>query len=297
MRTVKGRGGAARLGGSFLGTITHQWSPNLYLELSTSLLLPQVLGSRIIYQLDDDTSLQLATQSASLFAPPTLDVSIFRLLYPTTTSYITYKTGFYTLGPWGESFVGRRQDQSALVLGLTSQTAASPGVGAGGWTGEVEVGPGDMGCSADWSRKVLGGEVDLKIGGRLGSTELKGWVSGARKVSEHIRITLMVEGQSHPTWPLPTHQVLSKLTLIHPLLCLAQSTTGITFKIRFFRLGQSVTLPILITRVLNAQTIVLSALVPCAAYTALHHLYLAPRKRTRAAKCVASLLHSLSHPN
>ena len=41
---------------------------------------------------------------------------------------------------------------------------------------------------------------------------------------------------------------------------------------------------------LTAQTIVLSALVPCAAYTALHHLYLAPRKRSRAARRMAELM-------
>ncbi|KAL7416167.1 hypothetical protein BDY24DRAFT_257323 [Mrakia frigida] len=271
MKTMRGRGGA-KLGGSFLGTITHTWSPNLYLEvsiglLSTSLLQPQVTGTRVVYQIDDDTSVQLSTQSPSIFVPPTLDLTIFRLLYPSTTSYVTYKSGFFTLGSWGASFIGRRQDQSALVIGLTSQTQipASKGVAAGGWnwTSEVEVGPSDMGLSADWGRKVLGGEVDLKVGSRFGTSELKGWVSGARKVGENVRITVTVE---------------------------AQSTTGITLKIRFFRLGQSVTLPILLTRALDAQHLILSALLPCAAYTALHHLYLAPRKRSRATRRIAELM-------
>jgi len=36
MKTMRGRGGA-KLGGSFLGTISHTWSPNLYLEVSNSL--------------------------------------------------------------------------------------------------------------------------------------------------------------------------------------------------------------------------------------------------------------------
>lgn len=70
------------------------------------------------------------------------------------------------------------------------------GVWGGNWTSEIEVGPGDMGIAADWGRKVLGGELDLKIGSRLGVSEVKGWVSGARKVGENVRITVTVEGES-----------------------------------------------------------------------------------------------------
>lgn len=181
------------------------------------------------------SSVQLSTQSPSIFVPPTLDVSVFRLITPSTTSYITYKTGFYTLFGWGSSFIGRRQDQSSLVVGFTSQTQASAskkdGGGGWSWTSEAEVGPADMGLSADWGRKVLGGEIDLKLGGRIGTSEAKGWVSGAKKVTEHVRITVTAEGKF--SVELVRERNALKLTACLCCLLSAQASTGITLKIRF----------------------------------------------------------------
>jgi DnaJ family protein C protein 11 len=177
------RRAASKLGGNLIGTIRSQWTPKMYLEVSSSLLAPQVVATRAIYEIDEETSLEFSTRSMALLALPTADVTLHRLLSPTLKSWTTLHSG---------SLGGSGNDLSSLTIGATN--LIDPSSPEGGWTGELAVGPGDATISLDWGRTVWAG-WDVKVGGSVGFNGAKGFLTWARKVTELIKLTLAVEGE------------------------------------------------------------------------------------------------------
>lgn len=55
----------------------------------------------------------------TLERPPVINVTIGRRLYATTTGYMTYRTGEWSLGEWGGD-VSRSIDRSAVALGFAT---------------------------------------------------------------------------------------------------------------------------------------------------------------------------------
>ncbi|CDZ98500.1 Molecular chaperone (DnaJ superfamily) [Phaffia rhodozyma] len=233
---------ANRLGGTMVGTIKHQFSPRLYTEVSASVLNPKLLAVRTIYEIDDETALDISARAFSPLTPPNIDLTLTRLIYPTLKSYLTLRSGSF----------GYRGDESSLTIGLTSHLGDT--LPTNGWTAEIECGPGDVGTNLDWSKVVWAG-WEFKVGGSAALSGGKVHLSWARKITKFIKATLSVE---------------------------AETTAGLTLKLRLFRLGQRVTIPILITRT-QSQWLVGAFLAPCVAVGVAHYAWLGPRKRRLAA--------------
>lgn len=143
----------------------------------------------------------------TLLAPPTLSVTLGRRLYAQTTGLISahalvtvsthrlcfsiaFKSGFWTLGPWGKYLPSQlaRADRSALAVGLT--TTARDGTG---WTVETQAGIIDNHISADWSTRVMGG-LKVKIGAAVGTDSgINAFVDGEGKVTSNVRAGMMVQ--------------------------------------------------------------------------------------------------------
>lgn len=105
------------------------------------------------------------------------------------TDISAFKSGFWTLGPWGKSLPPQlaRADRSALAIGLT--TTARTGTG---WTVETQAGVIANHISADWSTKVLGG-LKVKIGAAIGTDSgINGFVDGEGKVTKNARAGMVV---------------------------------------------------------------------------------------------------------
>lgn len=62
--------------------------------------------------------------------------------------------------------------------------------------------------------------------------------------------------------------------------------TDCSHGIRFARLGQRISIPVLLSHNLNPYVVFGSTVLPAAAYVALYRLYLVPRKRRRIAEYV-----------
>lgn len=244
--------------------------------MSSSLLAPQVVATRTIYEVDDETSLEVSTRNMSLLALPTVDVSVHRLLSPSLKSWTTLHSG---------SLDGSDSDLSSLSIGVTS--LVDPSSPDGGWTGELAVGPGDASVNVDWSKTVWAG-WEVKVGGSLGFNGTKGFLSWARKVTELIKLTLSVEGACLS--PSPSCARAPAACRTDPPLSppSAELATGLTLKIRFYRLGQSVSVPVTLVRKLDYLTVAIATLLPCVAIGTLQHTYLGPRRRRIAAQCVPS---------
>ncbi len=94
-----------------------------------------------------------------------------------------YKTGFYTLGPWGTSIPSQftENDKSGLSVGLTTSNPDGTG-----WTVETAVGLVDTHLECDYSFRVLGG-LKLKVGAGVGTAGISGFIDTEGKVTENVR--------------------------------------------------------------------------------------------------------------
>lgn len=55
----------------------------------------------------------------TLAGPPVINVTVGRRLYATTTGYMTYRTGEWSLGGWGVD-LSRSVDRSSVALGFAT---------------------------------------------------------------------------------------------------------------------------------------------------------------------------------
>ncbi|KAL1408743.1 hypothetical protein Q8F55_005556 [Vanrija albida] len=255
--TMATRGGAG--GANLTGTLRHQFSPRLWAQYSQTLLSPRISTVKGTYTVDENTYVTATAISQTWLAPPRITASLGRRIYPETTGYITYKTGFWSLGPWGAAMPDemRHADESALSIGLTNATVSGTG-----WTAEAQTGMSlaDNYLSADWSTHALG--LTLKAGVGL---ELQGghvFADATAHVTEH-------------TYAGATFQVF-----LHG---------GFQVNLHISRVGQKLALPILLAADYNPYIIFVSTVLPAAGYAAWHHFYLLPRKQQRIAKRIEQL--------
>jgi DnaJ family protein C protein 11 len=146
-------------------------------------------------------SVSINAVQSTILAPPILGISLNRKLYPFTVGFIStlssfyysqliipaYKTGPYTLGPWGKSPLIQMQPSSGLSLGLTSNTPNGTG-----WTVETQAGIIDSHVSADYSLRIAG--VKIKVGSSWGTMGgINGFVDTEGRVSKLIRMGWLVQ--------------------------------------------------------------------------------------------------------
>lgn len=124
--------------------------------------------------------------------PPAFNVTYGQRLSKETglTGFTSFKSGTYTLGPWGKNLAGvafLRRDRPNVAVGVTSQSGDGKG-----WTVQTSVGEADQSLSLDWGTKVLGG-VKVRVGLNLGTgSGLSAFTNGERRVTENTRLGLGV---------------------------------------------------------------------------------------------------------
>lgn len=170
------------------------------------------------------------------------------------TGFTSLRSGTYQIFGWGDpnyTGVAVRPEPASAAVGLTNQTADGAG-----WTLQASLSPLGQGLSLDWGTKVLGG-VKLRLGGSVGTaTGLAVHATGERRVTETVRLGLGVStGLPGP----------------------------VTLRLKLNRLGQKVTVPIVLSPDFRADLMAALTLVPAVGMTALHYGYLLPRRRRKIA--------------
>ncbi|KAK4687510.1 hypothetical protein P7C73_g2607, partial [Tremellales sp. Uapishka_1] len=249
------RGGAG--GGNVVGTVKHQFSPWLWMEVGSTFMNPRLITGKGTYTFDENTFLTVNAVQQTLKAPPNVSLTLGRRLYAKTTGFITFKSGFWSLSPWGTSLPPALQgEKSALSVGLTT---SDPHTGKG-WTVETQAGINASRVSADYSQRILG--LKMKVGGSVGTDGIQGFIDSEGKFSENIKGGMMVS---------------------------AELGGGVTMRLKFSRLGQKVSLPILLSQNLNPYVVFCSTVIPAASYTAMYHFYILPRKKRRISERIQEL--------
>lgn len=171
-----------------------------------------------------------------------------------TTGFITYNTGFWNLGPWGRNMDPQLKfaDQSSMLVGMTNATNDGTG-----WTCQLQTGHVENGIAADWTTRVMG--LRLKLGGQLDvSGELTAFADAMGRVTEYTR--------AGATFQL--------------------GSTGVQLKLYLSRLGQKITLPILLSADLNPYVVLGTAVLPAVSWAAAYHFWVLPKKERDIKKWV-----------
>ncbi|WWD18942.1 hypothetical protein CI109_103398 [Kwoniella shandongensis] len=248
--TRNGRGGA-----NLLGTVKHQFSPRLWVEGGVTLLQPRVGRFKGTFTIDEDQYLSLNAIQQTLAAPPQLGLTYGRRLYANTTGFMSYESGTFNIGPWGKNHPAPAT--SSLSVGLTNSKRNGTG-----WTVQTTAGLAASRVAADYAIKVPGG-LKLKVGGEVGlGSSIAGFINAEGKVTENVRAGLILQ---------------------------VEVGGGIIMKVKINRLGQRISIPILLAERLDPTVLLFSALLPAVSYAGLYRYYLLPRKKERLRERVKEL--------
>ncbi|KAF9953346.1 hypothetical protein BGZ72_005484 [Mortierella alpina] len=242
-------------GGNVVGTIRHTFSEKLNVEVGSSLLNPRIGVLKGTYSIDPLTFITGTAQVRHFQGPAPLVMTFGRRITKGATGYMTYRTGEWAIGSWGPVFE-RRRDFSSLALGLSSQDENRS------YQVEIQTGIMQSHLSVDhtWT---LDPNTKVRVGGSLSTTAgINASLGGDRKVTEHTKVGLAIE---------------------------VGLSGGVAFNIKVKRLGQSVTIPIVLAAEFNPKLAFWATVVPICAITALDMGYVKPKRRRERAEKVQEL--------
>ncbi|CAG8737470.1 10509_t:CDS:2, partial [Ambispora leptoticha] len=245
-------------GGNVVGTLRHEFSPKFWAEIGSSVASPRIVSIKGFYSIDPDSFVTITSQSYSISLPPMLSITGGRRIGLNTTGYLTYKTGSWSLGPWGkdDTSLFRRREKSAVAIGINSGRDKS------GYSIELQTGIIQSHISASFNRKVAEG---YNIRGSASISTVSGLtasIGGDHNVSTNSRVAMSME------FGIPS---------------------GVTLKIRFARLGQRITVPILLSQDFDFNLILWGSLIPTATVYVIDQLILKPRRKKKKAEKLAAL--------
>ncbi|CEH19611.1 Molecular chaperone (DnaJ superfamily) [Ceraceosorus bombacis] len=242
--------------GNLIGSIKTQWSPRLWSEFNCTALKPHVATAKAHWDLNQLSFFTFVATQQSLAAPPDLNVTYGQRLSSksTLTGFTSFKLGHYVLPltSWGAGVPLMQQEPPSITIGLTSQSAPDKG-----WTAQTTV-------------SSLGPALSLSRGTRLallGGARIKSGISiGA---AQGVDVSLFAERR------------VTESTKLMLGLSAGIPRPGLTLRIRVSRLGQKLSVPVLISPEFRSDLALGFLIIPAAALLALEHFYLKPSKRSR----------------
>ncbi|EIM20678.1 DnaJ-domain-containing protein [Wallemia mellicola CBS 633.66] len=230
-------------GGNVMGTIRHFYSPKLSLTATQTFLKPQFTQLAGVYEIDDDTSLQLSSMHPDWRLFPQVNLTLSRRVQETVQAFLSLRLP----SPMGPSSL------SVGANGLTHGRSASS------WSTSLVFGPVENGLGLEWGRRILDNTIRFRVGTSLSMQGIfNSFAWAERKITRATTIGFGI------TCSLPG---------------------GVIARFRWSRLGQRITIPVLLSRDLDLAVAALAAAIPSATMVALHYSYLVPRnKKLKAAK-------------
>ncbi|RGB27150.1 hypothetical protein C1646_769502 [Rhizophagus diaphanus] len=243
-------------GGNIIGTLRHSFSPKVWAEVGSSIVQPRIVTAKASYSIDADSFVIVSGHIDSIYSPPNLVFTGGRVLGKNVTGYLTYKTGAWSLGPWGKHGLYSRREKSAVAISINGSFERS------GYNFEIQTGLAQIYISFNYNHKLFNDYL-VKTSATLStSSGLTAVLLGERKVTEYTKASLAIEcGIPH----------------------------GVTFKCRLSRLGQRITIPILISPEFNYKIILWGTILPIITITAVEQVILMPRRQKKKAEKLAAL--------
>ncbi|TPX45885.1 hypothetical protein SeMB42_g02493 [Synchytrium endobioticum] len=214
--------------GNVLGTIKHSFSSRLLGELTGGFAESPMAQLKMTYNITAENFVTFAATSTSLSSPPPLLLVLGRRFTPNTTAYVTYRTGEYILGSWG-LYAPRRGEPAAFSLGLVRRTLKTQ-------------------VMADFT---------------LATSSVQASVAASRALTKNIRARASVGTSTNLglTYSLGLDQKLTKHSTTGMTLDCA-SVGGVKLILRYTRVGQKFSLPIIISPHLDIRVSIMAGCIP-----------------------------------
>ncbi|KAF9423309.1 hypothetical protein BGZ94_008349 [Podila epigama] len=242
-------------GGNVVGTIRHSFSEKCQVEVGSALLNPRIGVFKGTYSIDPLTFITGTAQVRNFQGPAPLVMTFGRRITKGATGYMTYRTGEWAIGSWGPVFE-RRREFSSMALGVSSQDGDSS------YQAEIQAGLMQSHISLDrtwrWDRSTR-----VRVGGSMSTVAgINASIGGDRQVTDHTKVGLAVE---------------------------VGLSGGIVFNIKVKRLGQSITVPIVLSADFNPKIAFWAIAAPICAITAVDVGYVKPKRRRERAEKIHEL--------
>lgn len=245
--------GQRRAGATYLATLRHQYSENLLLSLTPSLLSTSpVVISRAKYNLNQDSFAELSATTRSFVAPPTLNITGGTTVAQGWTSFVGFRSGQYSLGQWGAQSPASMATMPTFTISLN---------GGKGWVFTSETSLQQTTLSIQWAQRVFG-SCRIRLATALSS--LGGF-------------SINCEGEA-----LLPYDTISSANV-------ALGTAGVSLKLKLSRLGQSIALPIQLSHETDTLLALSFVVIPTASFVTAQYLFFKPRKRRRIQARLAEL--------
>lgn len=176
-------------GGNVVGTVRHSFGPRFWVEAGSSILNPRIATAKATYAHDMETFATVNAVQQTYKAPPAVALTVGRKVFKKTTGFVTVRSGFWELGPWGKGLAETlgRTDRPAVSFGLTSI-----GHTGTGWTAEATGGFIDNHLSGDYTLDILNG-FKVKVGSAVGTaTGVSAFVNTERQITDNTKVGLGV---------------------------------------------------------------------------------------------------------
>ncbi|CAG8713832.1 13238_t:CDS:10 [Dentiscutata erythropus] len=269
-------------GGNIVGSIRHTFSPHFWAEVGSSVVQPRITTAKANYSFGSNGFFTVTAQSQTISSPPILSFTAGRRLGENTSGYLSYKTGAWALGPWGQNESYSRRERSSVAIGINSSMEKS------GYGLEIQAcdnslmlgirfvisikvlnlrfisktGLAHSYISANYNRKLFDIYQIRAVTTLSTSSGLTAILLGERKVAENTKLAMAME------FGIPG---------------------GITLRCRLSRLGQRITVPIHVSSEYNFNIALWGTLLPVITIVAVEQIILGPRRKKKAAKKLAIL--------
>ncbi|GAA6008078.1 hypothetical protein JCM11491_001873 [Sporobolomyces phaffii] len=233
--------------GNFICKLQHNPTSQLNFEIGTTLLRPRALTFKTTYAPDPDSFARLELvpiRSLAFPHPPKFTLTLGRRIYENVTTILTLRSGSYALGPWGADSVQPVSD-STLSVGLQHTNGVAVELTSGVFTQQL---------SGGWGTTVLSG-FKVGINGVVTSTGAIsiGW-NVDRRITENVKTGLGLD---------------------------VGVNGAMTLKLRIMRLGQRITLPVIVSTSFDPKLFTTLTVLPAIGIITTNHFLLAPRKRRK----------------
>ncbi|ORY02431.1 DnaJ-domain-containing protein [Basidiobolus meristosporus CBS 931.73] len=243
-------------GGNLTGTLRHTFSGACWGEISTTVLNPRVLQGRLFYNLSPDSFIDIHTVAQTTKIPPSFSFTAGQRVGATSTGYVAFKSGQYSLGPWGRQIDQMmRREYSSFAIGLANRAEKSE------YNTELQMGLSDSHLTFDYTY-TLNPSSKLNAALVLSTGGLNVVVGGDSEVHPQHKVGFSVESG------IPS---------------------GVTLKLRYTRPNQQIFVPIMMTPVLNLRVALLSIMVPLSAGYAIDKLYLQAKRKKEVEEKIKNL--------
>ncbi|KAJ3393416.1 hypothetical protein HDU84_001906 [Entophlyctis sp. JEL0112] len=243
--------------GTVAATVRHIVNPTMFTEATLQANAKQPTASfKLSKNMQNDVFTSAECTFTAIETPPPLTFVAGRRIDSKHTGFLSFRTGDYQLGPWGANEAGVSKRRPSCGLGLIGKSVK------GQWSCEISMGLNGSSLSLGIFRSI-GWGVRARAGCSVSTgMGLSTSISADKTLSKFDRVGMSVD---------------------------AASIGGVSFKLRFMRLGQKFVLPIALSPDLDVTVAIFATFIPLCVALALDFTVFQPDRRAKLAARIEKL--------